>query len=500
MAPRLLSALLAAPTIASAAMLHTRNINKADGNSEDGPFRQSMTNTGDAQYTGIMKVGGQELNAVFDTGSFELLVLSSNCSMCGTKSGLFHEGKSNTYEGSAFKADHSFGSGTTNSIEASDKMSIGHLQTDKQVFWEVYDANMPILLEDSFQAILGIGPPTSAVKFAEEDVNEVHTELKDYQSSGNDVSDKVRITVQHYEDILTHAKSATSVVQNMAVQDMSVCLGKESLSDGYMIWNDNAKENYPERFITVDVVGDYYWSAQLENVKLDKADQIDEKLGETKLGCYHEKCSAVIDSGTTLIVAPQNVVDEVNSAMDKWIEAGGTCDDVSKLPELHFTMGGKDFTLPPESYIGKVSGEMNAMVKKYMPHVYETKKKGLSRWGDCETLLMAMDMDSQLGTTWILGMPFFRKYYSMFHFEKNGKSGAPAATTMSFSVADSNCEPGSATGDAGVLIASQDRSARMRNKLDVDTSKIRMGKLADRVATAKAKGGKLSVGNPFVRI
>jgi len=71
---------------------------------------------------------------------------------------------------------------------------------------------------------------------------------------------------------------------------------------------------------------------------------------------------------------------------------------------------------------------------------------------------------------------------------------------MSFSVADSNCEPGSATGDGGVLIASQDRSARMRNKLDVDTSKIRMGKLADRVANAKAKSGKLSVGNPFVRI
>jgi len=497
MAPRLLSALVAAPTLASAILL-SRNTNKADGNSEDGPFRQSMTNSGDAQYTGIMKVGGQELNAVFDTGSFELLVLSSNCSMCGTKSGLFHEDHSNSYEGSQFKAEHSFGSGTTNSIEAHDKCSIGHLQTEKQVFWEVYDANMPILLEDSFQAILGIGPPTSAVKFAQEDVDEVHTELKEYQSGGNDVSEKVQLTVQHYEDILTHAEAAASVVQNLNVQDMSVCLGKESLSDGYMIWNDNAKENYPERFTTVDVVGDYYWSADLTSVKLGTADQIDESLGETKLGCYHEQCSAVIDSGTTLIVAPQNVIDDVNSAMDKWIEAGGTCDDVSKLPELHFQLGGKDFTLPPESYIGKVSGEMNAMVKKYMPHVYETKKNKMSRWGDCETLLMAMDMDSQLGTTWILGMPFFRKYYSMFHFDKN--KGDFAAKAMSFSVADSNCEPGSASGEGGALIASQDRSARMRNKLDVDTSKIRMGKLADRVASAKAKSGKLSVGNPFVRI
>merc|ERR1719436_528410 len=54
-----------------------------------------------------------------------------------------------------------------------------------------------------------------------------------------------------------------------------------------------------------------------------------------------------------------------------------------------------------------------------------------------------MDADSNAGQVWILGMPFFRKYYSSFQFvQKKGK--VPIAASMSFSEQDGNCSPGNA--------------------------------------------------------
>ena len=76
-----------------------------------------------------------------------------------------------------FSAEFDFGSGTTNSFEAQDVVKIGNMNVPNQVFWEVYEAKMPILMKDSFQAILGVGPPTSAAKFAEFDVQKIHEEV-----------------------------------------------------------------------------------------------------------------------------------------------------------------------------------------------------------------------------------------------------------------------------------------------------------------------------------
>lgn len=505
MTTRLVVALAASSFVADAAVLRHLQNKPGSGHhksaeSEQEAYRQPMRNIGDAQYTGEMNVGGQVLNAVYDTGSFELLVLSKNCSLCGKKSHLFDEKRSKSYKGSEFKAQHTFGSGTTNSIEAYDQIDIGHFKAEGQVFWEVYDADMSILLEDSFQAILGVGPPSSAIKFAQEDAEEVHDELSEFEKKGHEITVKIKDTVQHYDDLLVHAQDAVSVVENLGVSNMSVCLGRESMSEGYMIWNDHASRDYPDRFTKVEVVGDYYWSAEMTDAKLSGEWNTSKELTfkPKHLGCKNEKCSAVIDSGTTLIVAPQEVVDSINDAMDAFMEKGGSCDDISQLPDLEFKLGGQDFSLPPESYVGKISGDMGAIAQKYLPHIYK-RTRGESRWGDCETLLMTMDMDTQVGPSWILGMPFFRKYYTSFEFI-NSKDGEPEAKNMYVSVADSNCEPSSPDDDAGVLIASQDRESRARAVLNVDASKIRVPRLMQRAELAKAKSGHLSDGAPFVRI
>jgi len=48
-------------------------------------FRQTLKNVNDLNYYGDLKVGGQELSGIFDTGSIELVVLSEECGgWCGS--------------------------------------------------------------------------------------------------------------------------------------------------------------------------------------------------------------------------------------------------------------------------------------------------------------------------------------------------------------------------------------------------------------------------------
>merc|ERR1719454_1499515 len=70
---------------------------------------------------------------------------------------------------------------------------------------------------------------------------------------------------------------------------------------------------------------------------------------ETGVGC-DPSCGAVIDTGTSLLTPPPEVVDLIQKSIEaKDIE---DCSDLSKFPTLAFKLNGKDLSLPPQSYIG----------------------------------------------------------------------------------------------------------------------------------------------------
>jgi len=462
--------------------------------SEERAFRQSLENIGDAQYIAKISVGGQKVHAVLDTGSFELLAMGANCSSCGNSENLFDATKSKSYRGSEFHTEHSFGSGTTNSMEAVDTISIGQYEVAGQNFWEVYDAQMQILEDGAFQAILGMGPPTSAIKFAEEDSKDVRNELDQYRQEGNEITPQIQETVDHYDDLLTHAKRTTSFVENLGLENVSFCLGKSSASNGFMIWNDHSTRTRPDEFARIDVVGDYYWSASMSDVKFggkafipdESAESVKHKAKDRVLGCKFKECSAILDTGTTLLAAPKEVAERLNQAVEDWFDMGGTCDDLSKLPDLEFKLGGEQFSLPPEAYVGRVTGSVSEEIGKHMPNLL-----GKSTTRDCEAIVMAMEPDSDSAPTWILGMPFFRKYYTTFHFDRNVGS-RPQATAMSFSIADSDCFPGSSPSASETgqdLMETQPASMEILHmpkqvEINVDASKIRAH---HRVSRARAK-------------
>jgi len=323
---------------------------------------------------------------------------------------------------------------------------------------------MYILADGGFQAIFGVGPPQSAVQFAKTDQDEVHKELKTIKKQGGEVTPHIKEIVQHYDDMVEYQKSSTSVVKNMGVENMSICLGQSSGSPGYFYWNDHASRDNADKFVTVPVQGDVYWSAMMEDMAFtnatapEGATKKERKAleGTTNVGCASTKCSAVVDTGTSLIVAPTTAAEKVYALADKWVSAGGTCDDLSQLPDLSFTLGGITMSLPAESYMAEVSGDLSYEMASLMPRLHNKLKNrkltgngdnyGDARLGEkvCEPLVMTMDAQTQFGDMWILGMPFFRKYYTSFHFTQ-GK-GAPVATAMSFSEADHHCQPGAAPG------------------------------------------------------
>eukprot|EP00448_Togula_jolla_P006646 CAMPEP_0170604804 /NCGR_PEP_ID=MMETSP0224-20130122/19630_1 /TAXON_ID=285029 /ORGANISM="Togula jolla, Strain CCCM 725" /LENGTH=185 /DNA_ID=CAMNT_0010929755 /DNA_START=33 /DNA_END=587 /DNA_ORIENTATION=+ len=138
--------------------------------SASGASRIHLTNHDDVEYTAEVLMGGQKLNAVLDTGSFDLVVLSTECDWaCGDVEKLYNHKNSHSYKEGELVAEQFYGSGSTKSLECWEDVVAGSTKSSQQVFWKVFDADMSLLQESSFQAILGLGPPQSSITLARND-------------------------------------------------------------------------------------------------------------------------------------------------------------------------------------------------------------------------------------------------------------------------------------------------------------------------------------------
>jgi len=325
----------------------------------------------DVQYYGSLSIGDQAVNAVYDTGSFELLVLSTSCSHCGDASAFYDSGASKAHKYGNMSVMHSFGSGTLYSKEAYDTVRNGPYKAQNAPFWEVYDANMPVLKNSHIESIAGLAP-----------------------------------FPQHFDQMRLNGINSdayASIQAGLNINSFAICLGSEPESAGHIVWNDNSPHTAVDSFseIPLTLESSPHWTATLQNVR----------LGDEVLGC-DGRCGGIVDSGTSLLAVPHPVAIKLQEMVSK---LSTDCSDLSSLPHLHFRLGGIELSLPPDSYIYRTQG---------------------SRGGDsgCKALVMTLDLpeSEELGQMWILGMPFLRKYYTVFEQH-------PAR--LHVSEADKNCEP-----------------------------------------------------------
>lgn len=463
---------------------------RADGPgviTSDGSHWQELRNSLDLQYFGDIKVGEQTIAGVFDTGSFELLVFGEECNTCGKAVG-YHHSSSRSFLIGNHTETHSFGSGTCQSRDAYDEVHVGPFDAMAFPFWEVVLAQMPVLRQANFQAIVGIGPPGEPVSTAEAAVEDFDAEAAEYVTAHGKLSPALQDQRKELLEKVELAKGKLSLLESLGVTSFSVCLGRASGSSGWLVWNDGASRTMPN-FQRYPVAGSITWSLQVSSVALHGLDS-----GKQAIGC-EGGCGAIIDTGTSLFAVPTTMYKKIYDLLKS---SGQDCRDLSKFPDLTLTIAGQEMRFGPDSYIGEMTGQGSDEVEKYlhrntqldsedepqseqshspMVQLRQNRTREASRTrarASCQLLLMDLgDEVTQLGPLMILGMPFFREYYTTFELDTEGKRQLAVAHS------DEQCRP---------RAAASLRASRMEPR-SLDVSGMRPPRLPRRVGKASTTIG-----------
>mmetsp|Transcript_65219 Transcript_65219/g.155767 ORF Transcript_65219/g.155767 Transcript_65219/m.155767 type:complete len:445 (+) Transcript_65219:74-1408(+) len=375
------------------------------------PFRQTLHNYQNVQYFADFKIGGQDIPGIFDTGSFELLVRSSRCDKCVHPTPPYDRTKSQSYMENGTITKHVFGSGPCVSMMGYETVQVGDMVAKEQAFWEIVSHQITVLNKAKFAAIVGIGP-----NFA-------------------------------------YGHTEQTLLMSYGVEEFSICLQKKSGSPGFLTWGPVAnKEEKEKKFAKADVVGEHHWVARLHNISFGEKSE----AHLANMPCMGSGCAAIVDSGTSLIAAPGVALMQLSEMIEPIKE---DCSNIDELPTLHFVIDGKDFELPPQAYIMRVTGAILEADSIWDVLFFKPKIRKLDM---CMPAFMQIDMMSQFGPVWILGMPFFRYYHTIFDREERA---------MYFAKAGPNCEalPYQADRSTELLSSSEHRLERQPMEVDVDS-------------------------------
>jgi hypothetical protein len=199
---------------------------------------------------------------------------------------------------------------------------------------------------------------------------------------------------------------ATTVFENAIAQNavnqpvFAFSLGDEQ--DGELTLGGYDASKFEGDLVTVPLSAATYWQIDVATIQL--AD------GSYSSGDDAEAISAIVDTGTSLMVGPKAQVRQIAKAYGAKSSFTGQytvdCATADQLPALVFTIAGQDYTLPAP--ILKASGSM------------------------CILALAGMDFPPP-GPQWILGDVFLREYYTVFNYLDRSVSFAKAVKSSSSS-------------------------------------------------------------------
>eukprot|EP00747_Dinoflagellata_sp_TGD_P210008 gnl/TRDRNA2_/TRDRNA2_83353_c2_seq1.p1 gnl/TRDRNA2_/TRDRNA2_83353_c2~~gnl/TRDRNA2_/TRDRNA2_83353_c2_seq1.p1 ORF type:complete len:234 (+),score=41.80 gnl/TRDRNA2_/TRDRNA2_83353_c2_seq1:37-702(+) len=162
------------------------------------------------------------------------------------------------------------------------------------------------------------------------------------------------------------------------------------------------------------------------------------------VGC-EPQCGALLDTGTSLITVPDAVYNKIYDQIKGLFGGVGKKCDVQKLPDLVLNIAGHEYKLPPSAYVSatyankgfheSAPGETPKSAPTKSLDVVSTNSSDLFY---CELAIMKLgDRKSQFGPLFIIGMPWFRQYYTMFNLGKDGKD----KRTVHVTEANAQCDP-----------------------------------------------------------
>lgn len=425
----------------------------------NGERRQEMLNYHDLQYVANIEVGGQVISGVVDTGSFELVVFEAHCEGCAL-AGKYDMNQSTSHSLGPLHRGLFYGSGDVYAKEAFDLLSFGPYHGINQSYWEVYEAYMPVLESARFQSIIGVGPPEMPASEAWNKTSSSIGQLTTDIVTGADTPETLTRVMEDMQYSVEISKRPT-MLASCSMTMFSLCLGRAPGSNGFVIWNDTSALDQEAIFRRVQVIGRHTWTLNMTDVRIAPTNTYAKSI---PISCSPVSCGAVIDSGTSLIMMPSSVVDQLQAELDK---IGIDCSNFHELPSLTFNLDGHIFSLPPDSYLAEVTGQMPGEISSFMRIRDLTTPSS-----QCQLSVMESHSNTNWGPLWILGMPFFRSYYTTFSV---GRSHADRALFVA--KANPTCYPGSAEA----MLAWDSANDVFRRRLDV--SKLYLSPLVKRAMT-----------------
>lgn len=269
----------------------------------------------DVEYYGSVTIGtpGVSLKLDFDTGSSDLWFASTLCGSCGSYQTKYNPSDSSTYakDGRSWSIEYGDGS-SASGILGTDTVTLGGLEITKQT-----------------------------IELAKRESSEFSSEVVDgLLSLGFDSITTVSGVKTPMDNLISQGLISSP--------EFGVYLGKESGSSGgeYVFGGyDSSKFSGSLTTIAVDNSDGWYGIA-IEGTK----------IGSTKI---FSSFSAILDTGTTLLVLPNDVAASIADHYNATDNGDGTYSidcDTSSFDALVFTIGSSTFKIPADSLIFEQHG------------------------------------------------------------------------------------------------------------------------------------------------
>ncbi|XP_068150777.1 lysosomal aspartic protease-like [Drosophila tropicalis] len=282
---------------------------------------EALINAYNTEYSGNITIGSQSFKILLDTASANLWVPSSQCtdSVC-LKHNRYNSSKSTTYVANGTSFQIQYATEGSNQVILSgflstDTLGIGGLKVKSQTFSEITTLPTSVFNKSNFDGILGLGFPNIAIDGVTPPIQ-------------NLIAQKL-IDEPIFALILNRNGSASS-----ASNGGQLILGgtDPTLYSGCLT------------YVPLSQVG--YWQFTVTSIVLG-----------TKGKSLCTQCEAILDVGTSLIVAPSAALATINQQLG--ITAANLlngiytidCNKTSTLPDITLTIARKDFVVPASSYI-----------------------------------------------------------------------------------------------------------------------------------------------------
>ncbi|CAM0879731.1 unnamed protein product [Alopecurus aequalis] len=412
----------------------------------------------DTQYFGEIGIGTppQNFTVIFDTGSSNLWVPSSKChfSIACYLHHKYKSTKSTTYKKNGETCTISYGSGSIAGFFSEDNVLVGDLVVKNQKFIETTREASPAFIIGKFDGILGLGFPEISVgsappiwqsmqeqKLIAEDIFSFWLNRDPDATTGGELvfggADQKHYKGEHtyvpvtrkgywqFEmgDLLIDGESTgfcaggcaaivdsgTSLLAGPTtiVAQVNHAIGAEGIISteckqvvseyGEMILEMLVAQTRPQKVCSQVGLcvfdGSHSVSNQIESV-VDN-----EKRGSDLLCTACEMAVVWIQNQLRHNETKELILQYVNQLCEHLPSPNGEstvdCHQISKMPDLAFTIANKTFTLTPEQYVVKLEQSGQSI---------------------CISGFMAFDVPPPTGPLWILGDVFMGAYHTIFDF------------------------------------------------------------------------------------